>query len=31
MGDASTKIVGLLPKIVAVGVLDKTVKMVKKW
>jgi len=31
MGDASTKIVGMLPTIVAVGIMDKTVKMVKKW
>lgn len=31
MSDASTKIVGMLPTIVAVGIMDKTVKMVKKW
>ena len=31
MGDASSKVIGLIPTVVALGVMDKTVKMVKKW
>jgi hypothetical protein len=31
MGDASSKIVGLLPTVVAVGVMERTVKLIKKW
>lgn len=31
MGNTESKVIGLIPTVLAVGIMDKTVKMVKKW